>query len=89
SSADHEVSQLLESNEAWEFWQKNVLRNGKFSAFHAANGAEFTSANYLYDSSLYNRVASLAKRGKIEPMLANLSDLSGQQALAAKLKSLH
>lgn len=62
----------------WKWWKANVQDNKAFSHINpGAMDPGFTGANYLQYDAQFNKVQALAKEGKIETHLLDLSVESG------------
>lgn len=79
------------SEEDFKFW-KDCLAHPDFSSFHvAASRPEqpFRGANYLHDDGLFDRVAALARAGRIRSIQVNLEDTPRLKRISEALQSEH
>lgn len=82
------------NEESFRHWQSSVRRDNYFAPFHRRYFRnqpipptnQFKEANYLFDDKLYNRLALLAKSGRIQSLQLDLTDERSVNQLVAAIR---
>lgn len=75
----------------FSFWRRSLSQPG-FDSFHVAASRPyhpFWRGNYLHDDALYNRVAALARAGRIRSIQVNFADTPRMKRILEALHEEH
>jgi hypothetical protein len=73
------------SQSDWNFWQTQVIHNGKFKDFNDPKSPLFKDANYMYSAELFDKVSSFAKENKIIISQVDLTSTKQVRSLINRL----